>query len=134
MQYLLDTNVFVAYLRGRNALVRQRFHARPTADLHLCSMVLAELIRGTLRSQRPTANRAKMDALVKRLTSLPFNDDAAEVFARIRFRLESQGIVIGPYHLQIASIALLHKLTLVTHNVAEFNRVPGLSVADWELP
>ena len=134
MQYLLDTNVFVAYLRGRNTLLGQRYHAHPTAELRLCSVVLAELIRGTLRSHRPSVERAKVDALVKPLASLPFDDDAAEVFARIRFRLESQGIVIGPYDLQIASIALVHQLTVVTHNVAEFGRVPGLTVEDWEVP
>ncbi len=66
--------------------------------------------------------------------SLPFDDDAAEVFARIRFHLESRGMVIGPYDLQIASIALVHQLTVVTHNVAEFGRVPGLTVEDWEVP
>jgi tRNA(fMet)-specific endonuclease VapC len=134
MPYLLDTNVWATYLRGRNALLIRRFHAHAAADLCLCSVVKAELIRGTLRSGRPAANRARMDAFVGPFVSLPFNDAAAEVFARIRFHLESRGMTIGPYDLQIAAIALVHGLTVVTHNVAEFGRVPGLAVEDWEAP
>jgi tRNA(fMet)-specific endonuclease VapC len=109
-------------------------NARPVADLSLCSVVKAELIRGVLRSSRPATERAKVDAFVKQFVSLPFGDDAAEVFARIRYHLESRGIVIGPYDMQIASIALANQLTVVTHNVAEFSRVPGLTVEDWEMP
>ena len=54
--------------------------------------------------------------------------------ARIWAHLATLGTPIGPYDLQIASIALHHGLTLVTHNVAEFGRVPGLVVEDWEVP
>jgi tRNA(fMet)-specific endonuclease VapC len=134
MPYLLDTNVCVGFLRGRNALLRQRVQARSVAELFLCSVVKAELIGGALRGRRPAAERAKVDAFANQYVSLPFDDAAAEVFARIRFHLESLGTPIGPYDLQIASIALAHKLTVVTHNVAEFSRVPGLTVEDWEIP
>ncbi|HVS36991.1 MAG TPA: hypothetical protein VMS17_15630 [Gemmataceae bacterium] len=71
---------------------------------------------------------------MNRFVSVPFNDAAAEVHARIRVHLESLGTPIGPYDLQIASIALANQLTLVTHNVAEFSRVNGLTVQDWEVP
>ena len=134
MPYLLDTNVCIGCLRGRNVLLRQRVLARPIADIRLCSVVKAELIGGTLRSRRPSADRAKVDAFVKPYVSLPFDDAEADEFARLRFHLESLGTPIGPYDLQIASIALVHKLTVVTHNLAEFNRVPGLTVEDWEVP
>ena len=134
MPYLLDTNACVTHLRSRNALLTRRIQARPNSDLHLCSVVKAELMRGALRSSRPAANRAKVDTFVKPFVSHPFDDDAAEVFARLRFHLESLGTIIGPYDLQIASIALVHGLTVVTHNIAEFSRVPGLTVEDWEVP
>ena len=134
MPYLLDTSVCIGYLRGRNALLRQRVHARPIADIRLCSVVKAELIGGTLRSRRPSADRAKVDAFVPQYLSVPFDDAAAEVFARIRFHLATLGMPIGPYDMQIAAIALANGLTVVTHNVAEFSRVPGLTVEDWEIP
>ncbi len=135
MAYLLDTNVCVAYLRGRNTLLRQRVQAHPAADVRLCSVVKAELIRGTLRGRHPSVDRAwRLDVFTRPYVSLPFDDDAAEVFARIRFHLESLGMTIGTYDMQIAAIALVHGLTVVTHNVAEFGRVPGLVLEDWEAP
>ena len=57
MAYLLDTNACVELFRGRNALLLQRFHACPTADLRLCSVVKAELIYGILRSQAGRQSR-----------------------------------------------------------------------------
>ena len=66
--------------------------------------------------------------------SLPFDDAAADVHARVRRHLESLGAPIGPYDLLIAAIALANGCTLVTHNTNEFSRVPGLSLEDWEAP
>jgi tRNA(fMet)-specific endonuclease VapC len=100
----------------------------------MCSVVKAELFRGALRSVRPSVNRAKVDAFVQPYVSLPFDDAAADVCAIVRHQLEMQGIPIGPYDLQIAAIALVHNLILVTHNTAEFRRVPGLQLEDWEVP
>ncbi len=64
--------------------------------------------------------------------SLPFDDAAATVYGRLRHDLERAGGVIGPNDLMIASIALVHNLTLVTHNTAEFRRVAGLQLKDWQ--
>jgi tRNA(fMet)-specific endonuclease VapC len=134
MTYLLDSNVCIQYLRGRNLLVRQRLSAKPLQEIQLCSVVKAELYLGTLRSASPAANRSKVDAFVGPYLSLPFDDAAAEVQAQIRHELEVLGTPIGPYDLQIAAIALVHQGTLVSDNTAEFRRVPGLLLEDWELP
>lgn len=134
MTFLLDTNVCVEYLRGRNILVLRRLQKTPTTDMRLCSVVKAELYLGTLRSARPNANRAKVDAFVLPYLSIGFDDAAAEIQADIRHQLEVGGMPIGPYDLQIAAIALAHDLTLVTHNTGEFSRVPGLMIDDWETP
>jgi tRNA(fMet)-specific endonuclease VapC len=67
------------------------------------------------------------------LISLPFDGNAAEVYGRIRARLEALGTPISPNDLQIAAIALANNLILVTHNTREFSRVEGLHLEDWEL-
>jgi tRNA(fMet)-specific endonuclease VapC len=134
MIYLLDTNACVEFLRGRNAMLVQRVRARPPDELCLCSVVKAELYYGVLRSTQVAQNRAKVDSFVQSFASLPFDDPAADVQATIRAHLESQGTSIGPYDLQIAAIALVHNLTLVTLNTSEFGRVPGLTIDDWEVP
>jgi tRNA(fMet)-specific endonuclease VapC len=56
MIYLLDSNVCIQYLRGRNALIRQRLEAKPLHEICLCSVVKAELYLGVLRSANPTAD------------------------------------------------------------------------------
>jgi tRNA(fMet)-specific endonuclease VapC len=129
---LLDTNVCVQYLRGKNAKVRQRLAACPTHEVRLCSVVLLELYGGVLRSSKPGKNRAEVDQFAAPFATLPFDNAAAEVCARIRHHLESHGLPIGPYDLQIAAIALVNGCTLVTHNTAEFSRVPGLTLEDWQ--
>ena len=86
-----------------------------------------------MKSNDPAQTRAKQQAFLVQFVSLPFDDDAAEVYAIIRARLEAQGTPIGPYDLQIAAIALANNLILVTHNTREFSRVPGLLLEDWEL-
>lgn len=132
--YLLDTNVCVQYLRGKNARVRQRLAACPTYDVALCSVVLSELYLGTLRSADPARNRMEVDQFAAPFISHPLDDVAADVCSRIRHHLESLGTPIGPYDMQIAAIALVKNCTLVTHNTNEFSRVPGLSLEDWEAP
>src|SRR5437867_3546511 len=113
--HLLDTNVCVQYLRGKNVLVRERLAACPKEQVRLCSVVLSELYLGVLRSAQPSKNRAEVDRFAAHFASLPFDDAAADVCARIRRHLESQGAPIGPYDLQIA-IAVTNGCTLVTHN------------------
>jgi tRNA(fMet)-specific endonuclease VapC len=134
MTYLLDTNVCVQYLRGRNPHVLQRLKSTPTQDVRLCAVVKAELFLGVLRSAKPDENRAKVDAFIRPYESLAFDDRAAELQAQIRHQLETAGTPIGPYDLQIAAIALANDQTLVTHNTAEFSRVPRLPIEDWEMP
>lgn len=132
--YLLDTNVCVQYLRGKNSHILHKLTSTSPHDIRICAVVVAELYYGCLRSAKPSANKAKVDAFLKPYISLPFDDTAAEVFAQIRYDLETNGTPIGPYDLQIAAIALANGLTLVTHNTVEFGRVSGLACEDWEVP
>jgi tRNA(fMet)-specific endonuclease VapC len=134
MIYLLDTNVWVTVLRHPTSSLAARFNALTPADIRVCSIVVAELRHGCLRSAKPAANRAGVDALLAPYVSLPFDDAAADQYAAIRHHLESAGQLIGPLDMQIAAIALANGCTLVTHNVAEFSRVPGLVIEDWQVP
>lgn len=134
MIYLLDSNVWVAILRKKHPEVAVRYGAADPAQIRICSVVVAELRYGCLKSAKPTENRATVDALLAPVASLPYDDAATEHFAAIRHHLESIGQMIGPYDVQIAAISLANICTLVTHNTAEFRRVPGLIVEDWQLP
>jgi tRNA(fMet)-specific endonuclease VapC len=64
--------------------------------------------------------------------SLSFDDACVDVYAEIRATFARIGKPIGPNDLLIAAIAITNRVTLVTHNIAEFSRVPKLLVEDWE--
>lgn len=132
MRYLLDTNVCVVFLNGRSSSVRDRLLATPAEEIAVCSVVKAELFYGAFRSNNPKRTLERQQAFLSRFASLPFQDEAALLAGEIRAKLASAGTPIGSYDLQIAAIALVNNLTLVTHNTREFERVDGLQIEDWE--
>lgn len=136
MKYLLDTNAWVGWLRQNQPALVQRIEQAEASDLMLCSVVVGELIYGVERSG-PT-HRAVNLTLVTQLratyTSIAFDDRAAELYGPVRADLTARGQTIGPNDLMIAAIALANGCTLVTHNTAEFGRVPGLAIEDWQVP
>ncbi len=130
-QFLLDTNVFVEYLRRKNVGVVSRVQSLRPRDIRLCSVVLAELYHGAYRSPLPDANLKLVDELAATFVCLPFDELAADRYGQIRAVLEAAGTPIGPYGTQVAAIALAANLTLVTHNTQEFARIPQLLLEDW---
>jgi tRNA(fMet)-specific endonuclease VapC len=85
-----------------------------------------------MRYADPSARLQRLAEFFAPIRSLPFDDAAAHAYGGIRSELQSAGIIIGPYDLMIAAIALANDLTVVTHNTAEFGRVPGLAIEDWQ--
>ena len=134
MRYSLDTNVCIQYLRGKNAAVIQHFNRVHPSQIVICSIVRSELRYGAGRSRAPAAEKAKVDNFLSVFATKSFSDGAADLFVEYRLRMEKSGLMIGAFDLMIASISLAENLILVTHNTAEFSRVPGLAIEDWELP
>ncbi|MEW6579564.1 MAG: type II toxin-antitoxin system VapC family toxin [Chloroflexota bacterium] len=132
MKFLLDTNTCIRHLNQRSASLTERLRATAEADIAICAVVKAELYLGAIKSQSPQRTLQKQQAFAERFVSLPFDDAAALVYARIRGVLEQEGMPIGSNDLMIAAIALANDLTLVTHNTREFGRVAELKLEDWE--
>jgi tRNA(fMet)-specific endonuclease VapC len=132
VRYLLDTNVCIGFLTGRAPAVLERLASLSPSDIAVCSVVKAELFYGAERTSDPAKTLAGQHAFLDQFASLSFDDRAASVAGAIRAKLARGGTPIGPYDLQIASIALVNGLTLVTRNVREFKRVEGLSIENWE--
>lgn len=131
-EYLLDSNIIIAALNGSSRALLSRLAGLAPQRLHLSSVVFAELLTGVAKSGTGAASRrASLNDLVDGLTPLPFDGDAAEVYARLRARMESKGQLIGPLDLLIAAQALSRDLVLVTDNLREFRRVPGLACENW---
>lgn len=133
MKYLLDSNTCIQFLNDSHQGVRARILAHRPADLAVCSIVKAELLYGAWRSARIPANLQRLQTFFEPLRSLPFDDACAQTYAQVRAALAGQGAPIGANDMLIASIALTHRLTVVTHNTREFARIAGLKLEDWEV-
>ncbi|MBK6975536.1 MAG: type II toxin-antitoxin system VapC family toxin [Sterolibacteriaceae bacterium] len=129
--YLLDTNAWIALLKNNDKLVAA-VRRQGVEHLYMCAPVWAELWFGACNSERVAENQARLRDLAAQVASLPFDDRAAEHCGEIRAVLVRSGQVIGPYDLQIAAIARAAGLCVVTRNVSEFERVPGLVVENWQ--
>jgi tRNA(fMet)-specific endonuclease VapC len=111
--------------------LRGRWLDSPPDDIAICSVVKEELLYGAAMSDDPVGARARLAIVFERLQSLPFDDRAAELCGDLRGRLGRRGEMIGTLDAMIAAIALSNDVTLVTRNLREVKRVPGLRVAKW---
>ena len=100
--------------------------------IFLSSVVKSELLTGAYKSNVSEKVLSKLNYFFEKFDSLAFDDNVAEVYAKTRSQLEAKGLIIGPYDLQIAAIALVNDFTLVTHNTREFERIENLKLEDWE--
>lgn len=132
MSYCLDTNVIIRVLRDKNAagIVAQLTKLAPQ-DIFIPDMVRAELLTGAAKSARPDHHRKLVEQFLTPFPRLAFADDAPDHYADIRVTLEASGDIIGPNDLVIAATTRAAQARLVTANLKEFRRVPGLAVEDW---
>ena len=129
---VLDSNTISHYIRGDPKVV-PRIQAMRPADLGVPAIVEYELRCGLMRFP-PEAAVPRLLALanwLRPVPSLPFDSACATHAARIRTALETAGTPIGPHDTLIAATALRHGAMLVTRNMREFSRVPGLQCVDW---
>lgn len=128
---LLDSNVWIDVWKNPSGSAAATLQSFQPVELVTCSIVRAELLHGAKKYGNAQRRTAMVRAALSAVASLPFDDLAADYYADIKHDLELSGSIIGPADLQIAAICLAHQLTLVTGNVREFTRVPGLSIEDW---
>ena len=130
LKYLLDTNIIIYTMKNRPRQVKQRFkqhHGR----ICISAVTLGELVFGAEHSQQVERNLSDIEAMVARLEVLRFDNKAAYHFGQIRAALYKEGRPIGPYDMMIAGQARSSGLILVTNNVKEFKRVPGVIIENW---
>lgn len=130
-EYLVDTNILSAALRGEPRSLLNRLATMAPDRLHLSSVVLAELKAGAEKGSRTAATLGALQATTRYMTPAPFDADDAATYGRIRAVLERKGATIGPMDLLIAAQAVTRGLVLVTDNLREFKRVPGLRCENW---
>ena len=132
LKYMLDTNIVIYTIKNRPVRVREVFNRR-SGQMAISAVTLGELIYGAERSSQPERNLDDIEGMIARLEVLPFDELAAVHFGQLRAELARAGTPIGPYDQMIASHARASGLVLVTNNIDEFKRVPGLRFENWVL-
>ena len=129
MKFLLDTDTCIYILKGRPEFVT-KLKAHTPNEFAVSAMTKAELFFGALSRYKDAAKRIRdLEAFLEPFAILPFDTDAAGHHATHRVALKSSPI--GERDLVIASTALAHRLTVVTHNQREFCRLVKLKTVDW---
>jgi tRNA(fMet)-specific endonuclease VapC len=128
---MLDTNVCIYLIRRQPPEVLRKFEEYTVGEIGVSSVTVAELRYGAEKSAQKARNWEALSRFLLPLVVAEFGQDAAAAYGRIRAALESEGTPIGPLDTLIAAHAVSLGVTLVTNNVREFGRVPGLEVEDW---
>lgn len=135
MNYLLDTNICIYIIKKSPEKVIKKLEAIIKAEdkneIYLSSITVSELYYGVEKSAQEDKNREALKGFLTPFQVIDFDLRSAEIFGQVRSNLEKKGTVIGPYDLQIASVALAHDFILVTNNIKEFERVEGLQLENW---
>ncbi len=129
-QYLLDTNILSHLIRYPQGQVFQ--HIVDVGEESVCTSIIVacELRFGVVKSGSYRLVQ-QLERILEFLTVLPLESTVDKHYALIRKHLEQAGTPIGPNDLLIAAHSLALDLTLVTANIREFERVPGLKLENW---
>jgi len=131
MKYMLDTNMCIYIIKKKPPEIIQRFKQIEISQIGISSITLSELLFGVYKSSKPEQNKLALAQFAAPLEILPFGDEAADFYGRLRTQLEKQGTPIGSLDMLIAAHALSFGCILVTNNEKEFSRVLSLKVENW---
>ncbi|PIP64543.1 VapC toxin family PIN domain ribonuclease [Candidatus Roizmanbacteria bacterium CG22_combo_CG10-13_8_21_14_all_33_16] len=126
MKYLLDTNVLINHLRGKNRIDKTIIKSGVAISI----ITWAELIYGTYKSVNKEKSLAIIKALIEdlQITILSLNEKVVFQYAELKVELEKTGKILDDFDLLIAATAMTNKITLVTHNTKHFRRISTLKV------
>ena len=131
LRYMLDTNVVSALIRRPDSEFAARVAALPEGSYAISVIVASELRYGAAKRGSPRLTE-RIEAVLEALDVLPLAEPADRLYGEIRSWMERTGQPIGLNDLLIAAHARALDTILVTNNLREFRRVPGLTVEDWQ--
>jgi tRNA(fMet)-specific endonuclease VapC len=130
LTYMLDTNICIYVMKNYPPDLREKFNAL-AEQLCISSITLGELHYGAEKSERRAYNLMAIEHFVARLDVLPFGAKAAAHYGQVRAELERAGAPCGPHDMQIGGHARSEGLIVVTNNLREFARMPGIRAENW---
>lgn len=133
LKYLLDTNIVIYVIKRRPIEVLGLFNEH-AGRMAMSAITLSELYDGAEKSAKVSQNLEVIEEFSSLLEVLPYTAKASAHYGSIRSALEKAGQPIGVNDLHIAAHARSEGLVVVTNNVSEFARVPGLMLENWVTP
>ncbi|WP_281688134.1 tRNA(fMet)-specific endonuclease VapC [Pseudomonas citronellolis] len=130
LKFMLDTHICIFTIKNKPQVVREAFNQHH-GQLAISSVTLMELIYGAEKSSMPEHNLGIVEGFAARLEVLDYDGNAAAHTGQLRAELARIDKPIGPYDQMIAGHARSRGLILVSNNLREFERVPGLRLEDW---
>lgn len=132
MKRLLDTNVCIDVLHGREKVVARMVQC-PPKDCFISVITEFELFQGADRApaEHRKEERSKVSRFVATLQILPFDSECARIAARLNADLLNHGKPVSITDVFIAATGLCHKMTVVTNNTKDFRHINGLTLEDW---
>jgi len=130
MKYMLDTNTCIYLMKNIPTAVEQ-YKAKTRLGISISTITSAELYFGVYNSVNIEKNGTNLANFLIGVETLEFDDSAAMEYGNIRAALKKQGNIIGPLDMLIAAHARVKKLTLVTNNTRELERIDGLKLENW---
>ena len=130
LAYMLDTNICIYVMKAYPGELREKFNAL-AEQLCISSVTLGELHYGAEKSARRVENLTAIAHFVARLDVLAFGDKAAAHYGQLRAELERAGTPSGAHDMQIGGHARSEGLVVVTNNIREFSRMPGVRAENW---
>jgi tRNA(fMet)-specific endonuclease VapC len=131
MKVMLDTNICIYLIKQQPPTVIERFLSQPVGAIGISSITAAELAYGVSKSRHASKNRHALEQFLASLEVAAFDQAAAWSYGRLRGQLEAKGTLIGSMDMLIAAHALSLEVRLVSNNLREFRRVPGLRLENW---
>ena len=124
MRYFIDTNCCIYLFADTHPTLTRRISDTAAGEIGLSTIVLAEFALGLRRGAGP--GDARLELLKEQMPVLPFDQAAAEAYARLPFRR-------GRFDRLLAAHALSRGLILITNNPRDFADIPDLTVENWTL-
>lgn len=131
VRYLLDTNICIYIAKRHPPEVLRQFEHLQVGDVAMSLITYGELQFGAEKSRISDQVYKKLERLVELIPVLPLTGTVAKHYGQIRAILEQAGMPIGANDLWIAAHARAEDLILVSNNIREFKRVPGLKLENW---
>ena len=131
--YLLDTNICIFAIKKKSEILLHRIKENSKLEIFISALTIAELEFGIEKSLQKDNNRIALIKFVSIFNILPFDDQDAISYGKLKAQLVKAGKIIGPIDMLLAGQAISKNLILVTNNTNEFQRVSNLHIEDWTL-